>query len=161
MPCEFSTTRAKRHQPARRSRGAAANRAQAVNDLADRHTTTLESLIGVLRSTNLDDRGARQTATILATEAVVHLRTATDQILTFTEEPVTSAFERLRDDLRPLVTYRDVDVQFVEPPVDGRALPSEIAHGARAVVRDAILRSPTKTASKGFAFNGTATARIS
>jgi DNA-binding CsgD family transcriptional regulator len=121
------------------SRAAASVRAQAVNDLADRHTTTLESLLGVLRSTNLDDRGARQTATSLATEAVVRLRTATDRILTFTEEPVTSAFERLRDDLRPLVKYRDVDVQFVEPPVDGRALPSEIAHGARAVVRDAIL----------------------
>jgi DNA-binding CsgD family transcriptional regulator len=121
------------------SRAAASVRAQAVNDLADRHTTTLESLLGVLRSTNLDDRGARQTATSLATEAIVRLRTATDRILTFTEEPVTSAFERLRDDLRPLVKYRDVDVQFVEPPVDGRALPSEIAHGARAVVRDAIL----------------------
>jgi DNA-binding CsgD family transcriptional regulator len=121
------------------SRAAASVRAQAVNHLADRHTTTLESLLGVLRSTNLDDRGARQTATSLATEAVVRLRTATDRILTFTEEPVTSAFERLRDDLRPLVKYRDVDVQFVEPPVDGRALPSEIAHGARAVVRDAIL----------------------
>jgi DNA-binding CsgD family transcriptional regulator len=121
------------------SRAAASVRAQAVNDLADRHTTTLESLLGVLRSTNLDDRGARQTATSLATEAVVRLRTATDRILTFTEEPVTSAFERLRDDLRPLVKYRDVDVQFVEPPVEGRALPSEIAHGARAVVRNAIL----------------------
>lgn len=121
------------------SRAAASVRAQAVNDLADRYTTILESLLGVLRSTNLDDRRARQTATSLATEAVIRLRTATDQILTFTEEPVTSAFERLRDDLRPLVTYRDVDVQFVEPPVDGRALPSEIAHGARAVVRDAIL----------------------
>jgi DNA-binding CsgD family transcriptional regulator len=121
------------------SRAAASVRAQAVNDLADRHTTTLESLLGVLRSTNLDDRGARQTATSLATEAIVRLRTATDRILTFTEEPVTSAFERLRDDLRSLVKYRDVNVQFVEPPVDGRALPSEIAHGARAVVRDAIL----------------------
>ncbi|UQX09976.1 hypothetical protein [Candidatus Mycobacterium methanotrophicum] len=121
------------------SRAAASVRARAVNDLTDHHTTTLESLLGVLRSTNLDDRGARQTATILATEAVVRLRTATDQILTYTEEPVTCAFARLRDDLRPLVTYRDVDVQFVEPPVDGRAPPSEIAHGARAVVRDAIL----------------------
>ena len=69
----------------------------------------------------------------------MHLRTASDRVRTFTEEPVTTAFERLRDDLRPLVRYRDIDVQFVEPPINGRALPSEIAHGARAVVRGAIL----------------------
>jgi DNA-binding CsgD family transcriptional regulator len=60
-------------------------------------------------------------------------------VRTFTEEPVTTAFERLRDDLRPLVRYRDLDVQFVEPPLDGRPLPSEVAHGARAVVRGSIL----------------------
>lgn len=52
---------------------------------------------------------------------------------------MTTAFERLRDDLNPLLRYRDIDVQFVEPPVDGRPLPSEVAHGARAVVRGAIL----------------------
>lgn len=52
---------------------------------------------------------------------------------------MTTAFERLRDDLNPLLRYRDIDVQFVEPPVDGRPLPSEVAHGARAVVRGSIL----------------------
>ena len=121
------------------SRAASSVRAEAVTELADRYTTTLESLLAVLRSSGIDDRAARQAATNLATEAAVHLRTATDRVLTFTEEPVTTAFERLRDDLRPLVKYRAIDVQFVEPPVDGRALPSEVAHGARAVVRGAIL----------------------
>ena len=121
------------------SRAASSVRAEAVTELADRHTTTVESLLAVLRSTNLDDRAARQTATGLAIEAAVRLRTATDRVLTFTDEPVTTAFERLRQDLRPLLKYRDLDVQFVEPPVDGRALPSEVAHGARAVVRDVIL----------------------
>lgn len=121
------------------SRAAASVRAEAVTELADRHSATLEALLAVLRSVTLDDRGARQTATQLAAEAAVDLRTATDRVLTFTEEPVKTAFERLRDDLRPLVRYRDLDVQFVEPPVDGRALPSEVAHGARAVVRGAIL----------------------
>jgi DNA-binding CsgD family transcriptional regulator len=120
-------------------RTAASARVEAVNLLGDRHMTTLESLLAILRSRDLDDRAARQAATKLAAEAAVHLRTATDHVLTFTEEPVTSAFERLRNDLRPLVKYRDIDVQFVEPPVDGRALPSEVAHGARAVVRGAIL----------------------
>jgi DNA-binding CsgD family transcriptional regulator len=123
----------------RESRAAASVRAQAVTELADRYTTTLESLLAILRSTHVEDGAARQSATQVATEAAINLRTATDQVLTFTEEPVTTAFERLKTDLRPLIRYRDVNVQFVEPPVDGRALPSEVAHGARAVVRGAIL----------------------
>lgn len=121
------------------SRAAAGGRAQVVTDLTDRQIATLESLLAVLRSHHLDDRGARQAAVSIATEAAVDLRTSTDQVTSFSEEPVTTAFERLRDDLRPLIRYRDVDVQLVEPPIDGRALPSEVANGARAVVRGVIL----------------------
>ncbi|KAA9108092.1 helix-turn-helix transcriptional regulator [Microbacterium rhizomatis] len=114
-------------------------RMEALTELADEYSTTLESVLAALRSTALDDRAARRTATGVAAEGLVHLRTASDRVRTFTEEPVTTAFERLRDDLRPLVRYRDIEVQFVEPPVDGRPLPSEVAHGARAVVRGSIL----------------------
>ena len=121
------------------ARATSSVRMEALTELADQYSTTLESVLAALRSTTLDDRSARRTATQIAAEGMVHLRTASDRVRTFTEEPVTSAFERLRDDLRPLVRYRDIDVQFVEPPVDGRALPSEIAHGARAVVRGSIL----------------------
>ncbi|SDG87562.1 helix-turn-helix transcriptional regulator [Microbacterium pygmaeum] len=122
-----------------RARATSSVRMEALTELADEYSTTLESLLAALRSATLDDRSARRTATQLAAEGMVHLRTASDRVRTFTEEPVTTAFERLRDDLRPLVRYRDIDVQFVEPPIDGRALPSEIAHGARAVVRGSIL----------------------
>ncbi|ALJ21370.1 helix-turn-helix transcriptional regulator [Microbacterium sp. No. 7] len=111
----------------------------ALTELADQYSTTLESVLAALRSTALDDKSARSTATGIAAEALVLLRTASDRALTFTEEPVTTAFARLRDDLRPLVRFRDLDVQFVEPPSDGRPLPSEVAHGARAVVRGSIL----------------------
>jgi len=121
------------------SRAAAGVRAEVVAELSDTHSRTLEALLAVLRSPSTDDHAARQAAVGVAARAMVQLRTATDLVRTFTEEPVTSAFERLRDDLVPLVRYRDVDVQFVEPPVNGRALPSEIAHGARAIVRRAIL----------------------
>ncbi|GAA3214512.1 LuxR C-terminal-related transcriptional regulator [Microbacterium terregens] len=121
------------------ARATSSVRMEALTELADEYSTTLESLLAALRSSSLDDRTARRTATQIAAEGMVHLRTASDRVRTFTEEPVTTAFERLRDDLRPLVRYRDIDVQFVEPPVDGRALPSEIAHGARAVVRGSIL----------------------
>jgi DNA-binding CsgD family transcriptional regulator len=121
------------------ARATSSVRMEALTELADEYSTTLESVLAVLRSSTLDDRSARHTATQIAAEGMVHLRTASDRVRTFTEEPVTTAFERLRDDLRPLVRYRDIDVQFVEPPVNGRALPSEIAHGARAVVRGSIL----------------------
>lgn len=121
------------------SRTAAAIRAQVIDELNDLHLTALESLLAVLRSHKLDDRAARQTATRLAADSVIGLRTSTDRLRTFNEEPVTSAFQRLREDLRPLVRYRELDVQFIEPPINGRALPSEIAHGARAVVRGAVL----------------------
>lgn len=121
------------------ARSSSGERMAAVTELADEYSTTLESVLAALRSPALDDRAARTTATSLAVGGLVHLRTASDRVRTFTEEPVTTAFERLRDDLRPLVRYRDLDVQFVEPPVDGRPLPSEVAHGARAVVRGLIL----------------------
>lgn len=123
----------------RESRAAASVRSELVNEIADQHATTLESLLAVLRSTQLDDSAARTIAIRLAAESLVELRTATDHLLTLGEEPVTTAFQRLRDDLGPIVRYRRIDVQFVEPPVNGRALPSEIAHGARAVVRGAVL----------------------
>lgn len=121
------------------SRAVSSVRAEAVAELVDQHSTTLDSLLSILRSHKFDDQSARQAAATLATAAAVKLRTATDRVRTTSEEPVTQAFTRLQSDLHPLLRYRDVNVQFVEPPVDGRALPSEVAHGARAVVRGAIL----------------------
>lgn len=121
------------------ARAASGVRMEALTELADEYSTTLESMLAALRSSSLDDRASRQRAIGIAAEGLVQLRTASDRVRTFTEEPVTTAFQRLRDDLRPLVHYRDLQVQFVEPPVDGRPLPSEVAHGARAVVRASIL----------------------
>lgn len=121
------------------ARAASGERMGALTELADEYSTTLESVLAALRSTRLDDAAARASATAVAAEGLVHLRTASDRVRTFTEEPVTTAFQRLREDLRPLVRYRELEVQFVEPPADGRPLPSEVAHGARAVVRGSIL----------------------
>ncbi|GAB3651942.1 hypothetical protein GCM10027591_09190 [Zhihengliuella somnathii] len=60
-------------------------------------------------------------------------------MMALSEEPVVSAFSRLRTDLRPLTQFGRLDVQFVEPPADGRALPGEIAYAARSIVRSAVL----------------------
>lgn len=123
----------------REARTSSRERMEALAEIGEVYSSTLATVLAVLRSQSLVDGAARTKATALATEGLVHLRTASDRARTATEEPVTTAFARLRDDLRPVVRYRDIDVQFVEPPVDGRPLPSEVAHGARAIVRGSIL----------------------
>jgi DNA-binding CsgD family transcriptional regulator len=121
------------------SRAASTDRTRIIAELSDDHATTLESLLAVLRSRTTSDAAARQIAAEFAASAMVRLRAVSDRDRVLTEEPVARAFERLKDDLRPLVRFGDLDVQFVEPPVDGRALPGEIAHAGRAIVRGAVL----------------------
>ncbi|POH66954.1 helix-turn-helix transcriptional regulator [Cryobacterium zongtaii] len=121
------------------SRPALAERAKLIADLTDAHSTTLESLLGVLRSPTVSAEAARQTATDLAASAMVNLRAVSDRDRSLAQEPVAAAFARLRDDLRPLVRFGDLDVQFVEPPANGPALPGEVAHAGRAIVRGAVL----------------------
>lgn len=110
-----------------------------VAEQADRHAVTLESILAVLRSKRIDDRAARTMAIDIAAGALVGLRMANDEQRESMLEPVVGAFARLRSDLRPLVRHGDLDVQFVEPPATGRALPGEVAHSARAIVRSAVL----------------------
>jgi DNA-binding CsgD family transcriptional regulator len=121
------------------SRSASRDRASLIADLTDTHATTLESLLAVLRSTDHSDVAARQRAIAIAAPAMVQLRSVSDRDRLLAEEPVHSAFERLRVDLAPLVTHGGLDVEFVPPPVEGRPLPGEVAHAARAVVRGAVL----------------------
>ncbi|MBT1667856.1 winged helix-turn-helix transcriptional regulator [Curtobacterium flaccumfaciens pv. flaccumfaciens] len=118
---------------------AAAEHARMVAEQADRHALTLESVLAVLRSSRVTDAAARAEAVEIASAALVDLRTVTDQQRSTLLEPVTGAFSRLRADLRPLVRFGDLDVQFVEPPATGRALPGDVAHAARAIVRTAVL----------------------
>lgn len=110
-----------------------------VADQADRHALELESLLAILRSPRLDDRSARSSAIDTAASALVRLRTEADEQRSSMLEPVVGAFARLRSDLRPLERFGSLEIQFVEPPATGRALPSEVAHAARAIVRNTIL----------------------
>lgn len=121
------------------SRAGAADHARTVAEQADRHALTLESVLAVLRSPRVGDAAARAEAVEIASAALVELRTLTDRQRDSLLEPVSGAFSRLRADLRPLVRFGDLDVQFVEPPATGRALPGDVAHAARAIVRSAVL----------------------
>ncbi len=121
------------------SRAASAERLRVTAELVDRHSTTLETMLAALRSSSLDDAAARKAVTDLAATSLVNLRTLSDRTSDLVEEPVATAFERLREDLRPLMHFSGLDIQFIEPPVNGRALPGEVAHAARAIVRGLVL----------------------
>ncbi len=121
------------------SRAASAERVRVTAELVDHHSTTLETLLAALRSPALGDDAARKSATDLAARALVGLRTLNDRTAELVEEPVATAFQRLREDLLPLMHFSGIDVQFIEPPINGRALPGEVAHAARAIVRGLVL----------------------
>lgn len=121
------------------SRAASAERLRVTAELVDQHSTTLETMLAALRAPALADAAARLAATDVAAKALVGLRTLSDRTTDLVEEPVGSAFQRLREDLRPLMNFSGIDVQFIEPPVNGRALPGEVAHAARAIVRGLVL----------------------
>lgn len=121
------------------SRAASAERLRVTSELVDQHATTLEVVAGALRSSALNDAAARAAATDVVAKALVRLRTLSDRTTDLVEEPVAKAFERLREDLLPLTRFSRVEVQFVEPPQNGRALPGEVAHAARAIVRGLLL----------------------
>ncbi|MDI2034422.1 helix-turn-helix transcriptional regulator [Paenarthrobacter nitroguajacolicus] len=121
------------------SRAASAERIRVTAELVDQHSTTLETVLAALRSTSMDDHAARTFVTDLTVKALIGLRTLNDRTSDLVEEPVSTAFERLREDLRPLMHFSNIDIQFIEPPANGRALPGEVAHAARAVVRGLVL----------------------
>jgi DNA-binding CsgD family transcriptional regulator len=84
----------------------------------------------------------------LASAALIELRSTSDLRRSTMLEPVDGAFARLRSDLRPLARFGGLDVQFIEPPTAGRALPGEVAHVARAIVRSAVLALVDKEEAK-------------
>lgn len=112
---------------------------QALAEQTDRYAVTLESILAVLRADRLDDRAARTVAIETAATALVRLRVSDDDRRSSLLEPVVGAFARLQSDLHPLRRFGDLDLQFVEPPATGRALPGDVAHAARAIVRSVVL----------------------
>ncbi|MFD9669346.1 LuxR C-terminal-related transcriptional regulator [Rhodococcus sp. NPDC059968] len=121
------------------SRAASSERARTIAELTEVHEATLSSILGTLRSNDLDDRRSRITASETASAALIALRSAGAADRALSEEAVTTAFARLQGELRPLLRPREVEVDYVDPPADGRPLPGEVAHAARAMVRAIVL----------------------
>jgi DNA-binding CsgD family transcriptional regulator len=121
------------------SRAASSERARTVAEMTEVHAATLETILATLRSDDLDDTRARTSARESTSSALIGLRSAVDVHRELAEEAITTAFARMRGELRSLLKHRNVELELVEPPVEGRGLPGEVAHGARAVVRGAVL----------------------
>lgn len=121
------------------SRAASSERARTIAELSEVHEATLTSMLGTLRSGDLDDRRARITACETASAALIALRSAGAADREFSEEAVTTAFARLQGELRPLLRDSGVEIDYAEPPPDGRPLPGEVANAARAMVRTIVL----------------------
>jgi DNA-binding CsgD family transcriptional regulator len=127
------------------SRAASAERIRVTAELTDLHSVTLVTLLAALRSTSLDDAAARTTVTDLTANALIKLRALSNRTKDLVEEPVAKAFERLQDDLRPLLCFRGIEVQYIAPPLNGRAIPGEVAHAARGTVRGLVLTRVDQT----------------
>ncbi len=127
------------------SRAASTARAHAVAELTAAHEAVLGSLLLTLRSPGLDDQRARTTAASAASDALIALRSARETDQALTEEAPVAAFERVRRDLGPLLHHRQITAEFVAPPLDGRHLPGEVAHGARAMTQSVVLAFAAQT----------------
>ncbi|UAK40677.1 LuxR C-terminal-related transcriptional regulator [Gordonia bronchialis] len=117
------------------SRAASSERARTIAQLTEAHEDTLASILSVLRSRDIDDRAARSTAAETASAALISLRGVGDTDRKLATEALTAAFDRLRDELEPVVRQWEIDVEYVGPDGGGRTIPGEIAHAARAIVR--------------------------
>lgn len=120
------------------SRAAAGARARAIAELTDAHSSALSAILGTLRAASLDDTTARRGAVDLTVAALVELRAGAALDRELSEEPADAAFGRLTAELRPLLRYSPVELDL-RAPASRRSLPADLAHGARAAVRGAVL----------------------
>jgi DNA-binding CsgD family transcriptional regulator len=117
------------------SRAAASEHAKAIATLKDVHAATLTGVLAALRSRRLGDAAAREVAAGLASAAMTELRTApADGAGT-----AGAAFTALGSRLRSLARYSGFELELAPPADADRLLSSEVADGARAVVRGCVL----------------------
>ncbi|SFW91748.1 helix-turn-helix transcriptional regulator [Amycolatopsis australiensis] len=125
---------------------AATARAKAITDLGQTHAATLTTLLAVLRSGRLADAEARRTATDLAADALLDLKSVVDRDQALSEERASVAFAALRAQLADLVRHTEVDVDLVDPVGDA-SLPQDIAHTALTLTRGLVLAALDRPAT--------------
>ncbi|MDQ0381235.1 LuxR C-terminal-related transcriptional regulator [Amycolatopsis thermophila] len=121
------------------SRAASSERERTLAEMAAAHEAVLVSILTTLRSTGLDDGRARLAAADSASAALVALRSAQKSDRALSEEPPPAAFTRLRTEIRQMLRHHEARIEFVAPSRDGRPLPGDIAHAARAMTCTTVL----------------------
>jgi len=107
------------------SRAASTERARTIAELTEVHEATLSSILGTLRSNDLDDRRSRITASETASAALIALRSAGAADRAHSEEAVTTAFARLQGELGPCyvtATSTSTSTTSTHPPTAVRSL---------------------------------------
>jgi DNA-binding CsgD family transcriptional regulator len=117
------------------SRAAASEHAKAMTALKDAHTAALTMVLGALRSRHLGDTAARAFATQLASSALTELRAVPASGAT----TAGAAFAALGRNLRSLARHSGFQLELAAPQNASRLLPTEVAGGARALVRGCVL----------------------
>ena len=120
-------------------RVASGERTRIATELSDTHAANLTALLNALRSRDLPDALARRTATDIAANALVELRTASELELSEHEETLGEAFSLLADKLIVFTRHSDVDLELSTPEQPDLPVPAEVANAARATVRSALL----------------------
>lgn len=118
---------------------AAQERARAIGELGEAHEATLSGILAALRARDVPDGSARSAAIELATTALIGLRESGHRNRDLSEEPLDAAFERLRDQLAPVIRFATATLELAGPGTDRPSIPAGIAHAARAVSRSLVM----------------------
>lgn len=124
----------------RHARSSAGVRLQALGEIQDEYSATLDGILAPLRAGRLSDASARDAAIARSAAGLDRLRMLSGQASAVAQEPATLAFARLKEELWSAARYWHVELEFVEPTQGYHPVPDDIARGARAVVHRMILR---------------------
>ncbi|MGJ9372596.1 LuxR C-terminal-related transcriptional regulator [Nesterenkonia sp. CF4.4] len=123
----------------RHARSTAGVRLQALSEIQDEYSATLDSILAPLRSGQLSDAAARDSAIARSAAGLTRLNAMTEQARAVAEESVSMSFARLKEELWAATRHWHVDLEFIDPPEGDHLVPDDVARGARAVVTRVIL----------------------
>lgn len=123
----------------RHARSTAGVRLRALSEVQDEYSATLDSILSPLRSGQLSDAAARDSAIARSTAGLTRLNGMTEQARAVAEESVSMSFARLKEDLWSATRHWDVELEFIDPPEGDHLVPDDVARGARAVVNRVML----------------------
>lgn len=123
----------------RHARSAAGVRLRALSEIQDEYSATLDSILVPLRSGQLSDASARDSAIARSAAGLTRLNAMTEQARAVAEESASMSFARLKEELWSATRHWHVELEFIGPTEGDHLVPGDVARGARAVVNRVIL----------------------